>query len=170
MHFYQESPPRFVGEGGGGLENFGSSPTGGDEYFLDILSRAGSPITPIRRCVRRTHPTGTVKLFIASALDFFRNLFERSYIFKAGLGRVPSGFMRKNRRRAVSMEKGVRICSDLKRTFPRVLNLTHKPISATLTHDQSDLFVDIFLQLLGIQMLDLFKQTLQLLINSFRWF
>ena len=157
----------FVGEGGGGLEKFGSPPpfllspclrrsgfaqagTGGEEYFLDILSRAGSPTTPIRRCVRGVHPTGTVKLFIAFALDFSRNLFERSYIFKAGLGRVPSGFMRKNRRRAVSMEKGVRICSDLKRTFPGVLNLTHKPISATLTHDQSDLFVDIFLQLLGI--------------------
>ncbi len=93
MHFYQESPPPLWGRVGAGWRSLAplppsSSPTGGEEYFLDILSRAGSPITPIRRCVRGTHPTGKIKLFIAFALDFFRNLFERSYIFKAGLGRA----------------------------------------------------------------------------------
>jgi hypothetical protein len=48
------------------------------------------------------------------------------------------------------MEKGVRICSNLERTFPRVLNLAHKPISAALAHDQSDLFINVFLQILGV--------------------
>ena len=52
--------------------------------------------------------------------------------------------------RAVSMEKGVRVFSNPEGTFPGVPNLIHKPISATFAHDQSDLFVDIFLQLLGI--------------------
>jgi hypothetical protein len=81
----------------------------------------------------------------------------------------PIAFHEEGSRRAVSMEKGVRICSNLKRTFPGMLNLTHKPIPATLTHDQGDLFIDIFLQLLGIHMLHLLKQVIQLLINVSWW-
>jgi len=68
------------------------------------------------------------------------------------------------------MEKRVRIGSNLKGTFPGVPDLTHEPISAAFTHDQGDLFIDIFLQLLGVQLPDLLKQTLQLFINSFHRF
>ena len=68
------------------------------------------------------------------------------------------------------MDKGVRVFSNSKGAFPRIPNLIHKPISATLAHDQSDLLVDIFLKLLGIRAFSLFEQFLQLLINSLRWF
>jgi hypothetical protein len=68
------------------------------------------------------------------------------------------------------MENGVRIGSDLEGTFPGVLNLIHEPISAAFAHDQGDLFVDVFLQLLGVQLSDLLKQAFQLLVNSFRRF
>jgi len=68
------------------------------------------------------------------------------------------------------MEDGVWVFLNSKGTFPGVPNLIHKPISTTLTNNQSDLFIDIFLQFLGIQILGLLKQLLQLLINPFRWF
>jgi hypothetical protein len=58
------------------------------------------------------------------------------------------------------MEQRVRICSNPKRAFPGVANLIHEPISAALAHYQSDLFIDIFFQFLGVQMLDLLKQAL----------
>lgn len=68
------------------------------------------------------------------------------------------------------MEKGVRIFSDPERTFPGVLNLIHKPVSTTLAYDQSDLLINIFLQLAGVQMLSLINQLPQFLINPFRRF
>ncbi len=40
-----------------------------------------------------------------------------------------------NDKRESSMEKGVRVFSDLKRTFPGVLNLIYKPVAATLAYD-----------------------------------
>ena len=68
------------------------------------------------------------------------------------------------------MKKRVRIGSDLEGSFPRVLNLIHKPVPAAFAHNQGDLFVDVFLQLFGIQMSDLLKQAFQLSINPFRRF
>jgi len=56
------------------------------------------------------------------------------------------------------MENGVRICSDSKRAFPRVPNLIHQAISAAFAHNQRDLFIDILLELLGVQMLNVLKQ------------
>jgi hypothetical protein len=66
------------------------------------------------------------------------------------------------------MEDGVWVLPNPKRTLPRVLKVIDKSISTTLTNNQGDLFVDISLQLLGVHLLDLFKELLQLLVNSFR--
>jgi hypothetical protein len=46
-----------------------------------------------------------------------------SWIFEAGLVRDPIAFHTEGCRRTVSMKKGVRICSNPKRSFPRVTNL-----------------------------------------------
>lgn len=63
------------------------------------------------------------------------------------------------------MEDGVRVFPNSKGTLPGVPNVINKPISATFTNDHRDLFIDSFLQLLGIQILRLIKQFPQLLID-----
>jgi hypothetical protein len=44
----------------------------------------------------------------------------------------------------------VRVFPDLERSFPRMLNLIDKPISATLTKKQGEFFINVLLQLLRI--------------------
>ncbi len=63
------------------------------------------------------------------------------------------------------MEDGVRVFPNSKGTLPGVPNVIYKPISAAFTDKHRDLFIDVFLQLLGIQMLRLIKQLPQLLID-----
>jgi hypothetical protein len=46
-------------------------------------------------------------------------------MFEAGLVRDPIAFHKEGCRRMVSMKKGVRICSNPKRAFPRVPDLIH---------------------------------------------
>jgi hypothetical protein len=65
------------------------------------------------------------------------------------------------------MEDRVWVFSNPKGTFPGVPDVIHQSISATLANNHRDLFIDIFLQFLGIQMLGLLKQLFQLLINIF---
>src|SRR4030042_5301446 len=54
-----------------------------------------------------------------------------------------------NPEKIVSMQDGFRIFPNSKRPFPRVLKVIDKPIPTTFTHNQRDLLVDIFFQLLG---------------------
>jgi hypothetical protein len=63
------------------------------------------------------------------------------------------------------MEDGVRVFPDSKGTLPGVPNVIYKPIPAAFTNNHRGLFVDVFLQLLGIQMLRLIKQIPQLPID-----
>ena len=95
MRFYQESPPPRWGRGRVGVDRRSlgppspsSSPTG----ERGICFRYSKPI---RRCVRGTHPTGTVKLFIAFVLDFFGNLFEDLISSRRVWSGVPSRSMRR---------------------------------------------------------------------------
>jgi hypothetical protein len=96
--------------------------------------------------------------------QLFKALFKGVHLMSRW--RIPEG----TQRVAVSMEDGVWIFLNSERPFPRVLDLLHKSISTAFTNDQRDLFIDIFLQLLGVQMLGLLEQLLQLFIDPFRWF
>ncbi len=79
-------------------------------------------------------------------------------------GRVENaiGLLEKDRQRIVSMKDRVWILPNPEGTLPRMLDVIDKPISTTFTNDQRDLFVDILLQLLGVYILGLFKDLLQL--------
>jgi hypothetical protein len=77
-------------------------------------------------------------------------------------GETQNQFDEKNCQGVISMKDRVWILPNLERAFPRMLNLLYKPISATFTNNQCDLFVDIFLQLLGVNMLGLLKDLFQL--------
>ena len=68
------------------------------------------------------------------------------------------------------MDDSAGVHGDGKRSFPGMLNLMNKPVPATLTENQGDLFVNLLLEILRIRLLNLLHQLLQLLIHPFSGF
>jgi hypothetical protein len=63
------------------------------------------------------------------------------------------------------MDDSMRIFSDLKRPFPRMLHFIYKPISATLTKKERKLFINVLLQFLGIGFFNLIHEPSQFFVD-----